>query len=93
MDVNFNNLRKQALYSYDKLVNKLNDSISYEWNSKKIEIDPDDIQEDLDDLRMLLGSIAMVYEPNDENFKDVYSEVYLNKNDEMASFNYNEDDE
>lgn len=91
MNINFNNLRKQALYSYDKLVNKLNDSISYEWNSKKIEINPDDIQEDLDDLKMLLGSIAMVYEPDDENFKDVYSEVYPNEDDEMVSFNCNEE--
>ena len=87
MTVNFNNLRKQALYNYDRLVNKLNDNIIKDnWDRKEIRISPDEIEEELNDLRMLIGSIAMSYEPDDENFKDIYSEVYPNENG-MVLFN------
>ncbi len=101
MTVNFNNLRKQALYAYDSLAKKLNDSFLkereyvYEEDENGKErnlsgdmlLDRDDIQKDMDNLRSLLGSIAMVYEPDDENFKDVYSEVYPNEDDRMILFN------
>jgi len=94
MNVNFNNLRKQALNSYDSLAKKLNESklkqrtfVPDEDKSGNILLDANDIQKDMDNLRMLIGSIAMVYEPGDENFKDVFEEVYPNDEDSMVCFN------
>lgn len=106
MTVNFNNLRKQALYSYDSLVEKLNDSLleDLEYGRKKNEkregglikgdmlLNSEDIQKEMDELRRLLGAIAMVYVPEDENFKDVFSEVYPNQEDGMALFNAEEEE-
>ena len=103
MEVNFNNLRKQALFAYDSLAEKLNCSFleDNEWGTSKTEkremisgnmlIDSDDIQKDMDNLRMLIGSIASVYEPDDENFKDIYSEVYTDDK-RMVSFNPDADE-
>ena len=89
MEVNFNNLRKQALRAYDSLVNKLNNSFIDDDNSDRIIINASDIQKDLDDLRQTIGFIAMCNDENDENFKDVYSEVY-GEDVQMEIFNKNE---
>lgn len=78
MKVNFNNLRKQAVYSYDRLVDKLNNSISEDdWGRKVVQIDPENIQEDLDDLRSLILSIAIVYEEGNPDFKDISEEINI----------------
>lgn len=93
MKVNFNNLRQQACFAYDKLCGKLNDGIlkedqhtwvdGYGWLSKgDVVVRADEIQEHLDDLRMLIGSIAMVYQEGDKDFADVYP-----KDKSMAEFN------
>lgn len=84
MTVDFNNLRRQALYRYDGLVEKLNDSVDKDG---KISIYTEEIQEEMDDLRMLIGTIACCSYENDNEFKDVYSEVYPNENDSMNVFN------
>jgi len=105
MTINFNNLRKQALYAYDSLTEKLNCSFLKEQehvyekdeDGKERCINGDmllnrsDIQKDMDDLRSLLGTIASVYEQNDENFKDVYSEVYPKEETGMVLFNNEEE--
>lgn len=95
MKVNFNNLRKQALYSYSRLVDKLNENIE---QTRKDENDPDcnrfwwlttdDIQKDMDDLRSLLCTIACVYEPDDEEFADL-SDVC----DSISVFNPEKEDD
>lgn len=91
MSVNFNNLRKQAVYSYDRLVDKLNNSISEDdWGRKVVQIDPEDIQEDMDDLRRLILSIAMVYDENNPDFKDVTEGMNI---ENVKFFNYNEEEE
>lgn len=82
--VNFNNIRKQALYRYDGLVEKLNDSVDKDG---KISIYTEEIQEEMDDLRMLIGTIACCSYENDDEFKDVFSEVYPNNGDCMKVFN------
>ena len=79
MTVNFNNLRKQAVFSYDRLVKKLNQKIE----DGNITIPVEDIQEELDDLRMQLMSIAMVYEEGNEDFKDLSDELP----DDISYFN------
>ena len=100
MNVDFNNLRKQAIYSYDALCKKLNEAILKEGcdtafldgfghiKEGVIVIEAEYIQKQMDSLRQLIGAIAMVYEPEDEKFKDVYSEVFPEENPErMQSFN------
>jgi hypothetical protein len=110
MKVNFNNVRKQALYRYDSLVNKLNSAIirnedqfakpndlfhGCDVNLKGyVLIDAEDIQETLNDLRMMLGTIASVYEEGNDEVQDVFSEVYPEgSGKEMACFNEEEDQE
>ncbi len=101
MTVDFNNLRRQALYAHDKLVNKLNEAIikkdSEEYAKPNgydhymnlggyVLINADELSETMNDLRMLIASIASVYEPGDENFQDVYSEHYPDDK-RLATFN------
>jgi hypothetical protein len=108
MKVNFNNVRKQALYRYDSLVEKLNAAIirnddqyavpndvyhGQQVNLKGyVLIDADDIQETLNGLRMMLGTIASCYEEGNDDMKDMFSEVYPEgTNKAMAVFNEEED--
>lgn len=90
MEVNFNNLRKQALYSYHRITEHLNEAKKERekegHEDGRILIDPEDIQRDMDDLRMQLFTIACTYMPDDEKFKDVSEEA-----GEIAWFN-NEDE-
>jgi hypothetical protein len=110
MNVDFNNLRRQACHAYDRLAEKLNDSIlkgdpqyakpNAVHHGQDIDIsghvliDAEDIQKEMDDLRMLIGSIAGTFEEDNPNFKDIYDEVYP-LNDEskrMVSFNDEEEE-
>jgi hypothetical protein len=51
------------------------------------------IQKEMDSLRMLIGSIAMTYEPGDDDFKDVYSEIFPeNESNRMKLFNEIDED-
>jgi hypothetical protein len=92
MKVNFNNLRKQALYSYHRLATKLNEAkeerIEDGYDDGKIEIDPDDIQKEMDELRSYLFGIACVYREGDEEFKDVSEEA-----EPIAWFNNEEEND
>lgn len=84
MEVNFNNMREQAIFAYDRLVEKLNSSIHrndeyvefpnghYQSLKGCVVIDASQIKKDIDDLRQTIGIIAMTFEPGDDQFKDVY---------------------
>lgn len=78
MDVNFNNLRVQTMIAYDKLCTKLNYVID---GSGIIIISAEEIQKDMDELRGCVGSIACVFEKDNDDFKVVRDEVI------MAEFN------
>lgn len=73
MKINFNNARRQACIAYDKLVNELSESDTYEGY---LLVDPESLEERLNDLRMMIGSVAMTFEEGNEDFKDVYQELY-----------------
>jgi hypothetical protein len=75
MTVDFNNLRKQTAYSYDRLVRTLNRSIVDKDWQPSVSVEVDDIQEDLDDLRRLIVSLCCVYQPDSEDFKSVIDDV------------------
>jgi len=100
MNVDFNNLRKQAAYSLNSLTKKLNGAILKEsqyakpndvWHDKEIDIkgyvliDADDIQRTMDNLRGQIASICFTYQKDDEDFKDVFEEV--EQNGGLAWFN------
>lgn len=100
MNVDFNNLRKQAAYSLDRLTRKLNDAIilnnqyavpngtfhGQEMNIKGyVLIDADDIQKTMDNLRGEIAAICYTYEKDNKDFKDVFDEV--EENGGLAWFN------
>lgn len=102
MTVDFNNIRKQAIDRLDGLVIKLNKSIlnndqwalpnsvlhGQEINIKgHVLIDADDIANELDDLRMLIGTIAGCLEEGREDLADVYSELFPDGSKSMQMFN------
>lgn len=108
MEVDFNNVRKQAVYALEDLTEKLNNAIikrddqyavpnnSYNDNTKNLKgyvvIDADSLQRCMDQLRRTIGAIAMTYEPGDEKFKDVYGEIYADENSNMPLFNCEEEE-
>lgn len=94
MNVNFNNLRAQAAYALDDLTKKLNDSklpesewkeVNGKWISGDMLIDSKEIQKHMDDLRMLILTINAVYEPDNDDFKDMSDDI--DKNGGVAFFN------
>lgn len=108
MTVNFNNVRKRALHRYNNLAEKLNEAIiktDDEWarpndirHGQQINlkgyvcVDAEDIQEYMDDLRMLIATIASCFEEGSEEYKDVFSEVYPEgTEDGMVCFNQEEE--
>lgn len=96
MNVNFNNLRRQAVHRYNTLCNRLNqaklktdDNVfieGYGWlRTGDIVIGCNEIQEMMDDLRMLIGSIAMVYEEGNKDFENVYDQMYPQESEKQLS--------
>lgn len=103
MEINFNSVRKQALQAYEKLAYRLNEGVitndeqyaqpndaTHGMVNLKgyVLVDANDIRDTMSDLRMMLCAIASTYEPGDDDFKDVYSEVYPEGSGKrMTSFN------
>lgn len=82
MKVNFNGVRKQALFAYERLCTKLNGAIG----DGMITIHTREIQKDMDDLKINLRVIAMTFDPDVEDFDDVFSSVY-DEDEKMIQFN------
>ena len=74
MNVDMNNLRKQAIYSYARLCKTLNAHKGKMLNVSII-VDIDDIQADMDDLRQCLVALACCYNEGDDDFREVIDEV------------------
>ena len=99
MKVNFNNLRAQAAYALDNLTRELNAGIlkqpehvleigengNNKWIKGNVLIDADDIRQYMKELRSLILTINAVYEPNDEEFKDMSQDI--EDNGGVAKFN------
>jgi hypothetical protein len=84
MEVNFNNLRRQACIAYDSLCQELNSAIDEDGD---IQISAHEIQRSMDDLLMMICAIAFCYEEGNPDMIDVYSELYGDGS--MESFNPN----
>lgn len=84
MRVNLNNVRKRMVYRYNGLAKMLNHNIQDGF----VNVKTDDIQEHMDALRMLIGAIAMSYDEDNDDFKDVFTEIYPEgTEDGMVCFN------
>lgn len=100
MKVNFNGVRKSALRNCDELTTLLNEAIirtddeyaspnGYEHSINLngfVLIEADALQSVMDNLRMLIGTIGMTYEEDNEDFKDVFEPMYP-ENEGMVCFN------
>lgn len=75
MDVDFNSLRKQTCWAYDKLARRMNGAIEDEFGTKKVIIDVDDIQEVMDELRGLIMASAWIYDGDNKDFQIVGDKV------------------
>lgn len=82
MNVNFNNLRKQAIYSYHRLCTTLNENTD---KNGFISLDATDIQRDMDNLRSQLWGICCTYREGDDSFKELTEEI--DAKGEIANFN------
>jgi hypothetical protein len=75
MDIDFNNVRVQAIQAYNRLVITLNKNIESTIGGwKKIEVPVDDIQQELDELRSTIGAIACTYKKDDPDFKCIFND-------------------
>jgi hypothetical protein len=95
MNINFNNVRKQALFNYISLVEKLNNSLRKDYleelssyKSKNVKIEAQDIEKDLENLRFDLIAICCTYDQENEDFKDLTEEIPS----DVVSFNPDDDE-
>jgi len=97
MEVDFNNTRKKAVASYERLVKCLNAHIGKDpepYMGPHVVIPVHDLKEIMDDLRTNIGFIAMVHDGDNPAFKDVFSEIFPEeKGESMTVFNPEEEDE
>lgn len=89
MKVNFNAVRRNACLTHDKLVRALNKCKNHEGH---ILVDPNILENYLGDLRSFLCTIASTYIEDDDDFKDVFSELYPGEDDRMASLELQDED-
>lgn len=87
MKINFNNVRRNACRAHDRLVRLLNASI----DDGQVIIDVDLLEDVMNDLRMAVGAIASTYEDGNDDFKDVFEEMYPSP-EHMEFYNPENDD-
>ena len=62
MEVSMDGLRKQMINNYNSLTRKLNKSIKkYDTFGEEVTISPDEIQREMDELRMCIVTLAFSY--------------------------------
>ena len=86
MEVSMDGLRRQLLWNYNSLVEKLNNNIKDKSFDPHIIIDPDYIQKELDGLRSCIVTLAFTYQEGEGGWKE------LDENTHFELFNP-EDDE
>lgn len=90
MNVDFNNLRLQAMISYDKLAEILNVAVDEDnpnGQSEVMIVEIQDIQEHMDDLKQYIGAIGMIVDSRCPELIDVYAKEYTAKNTKMIDYN------
>jgi hypothetical protein len=82
MEVDFNNLRVRALETYNELCKTLNLRMSKNKLNPYIQVDVWEIQEEMDQLRMMLYTMACCYIEGREDCKSMADEI-----GDVATFN------
>ena len=74
MDVDFNSVREKMIDAYNCLVEKLNENTFTNLNDeRRVSMPAEELEDTLDDIRALVAVIASVYEPDNEDVKNVLS--------------------
>jgi len=84
MKIDFNNVRRKALKCHDRLVRTLNEHLTE--SGCTVVVDTDQIEDDMNELRDLIGSIAMTFVDGNPAIANVFEEVYPGV-DGMVVFN------
>ena len=74
MEIDFNDLRIQTAKNYNRLVNKLNRNI-FENYPAVVEVDVDEIEDILQDLRTSIVTLCCCYLENNESVKSVVDKI------------------
>jgi len=74
MEVNFDNLRRRSISSYNSLVSKLNHNRDSDGH---ITIDSDYIEQDLESLRSSLATLAFIYQEGEDGFKPLDENIHF----------------
>jgi len=86
MEVSMDGLRRQLLWNYNSLVEKLNNNIKDKSWEPEIIISPDSIQRELDGIRSCIVTLAFTYQQGEDGWKE------MDENTHFELFNP-EDDE
>jgi hypothetical protein len=89
MEVTMDGVRRQLVYNYNSLVEKLNSKIQDKSWDPTIIVDPDSIQRELDGLRSCIVTLAFTYMNGEGGWKE------MDENTRFEQFNpeEGEDDE
>ena len=87
MEVSMDGLRRQMVFNYNSLVEKLNSRIQDKSWDPTIVIDPDYIQKELDSLRSCIVTLAFTYMDGEGGWKE------MDENTHFEQFNPEEDEE
>ncbi len=87
MKVSMDGLRWQLLNNYNSLTRKLNRNIKkYETFDEEINISPDDIQKEMDNIRSCIVTLAYMYDKREDGFE-------ILEEPQFESFNYSEEED
>ena len=69
MEVSMDGLRWQLLDNYNSLTRKLNKKIEKDWGECEINIDPEHIQNEMDNIRSCIVTLAFMYDNREDGFE------------------------
>ncbi|MFJ1424854.1 hypothetical protein ACILFS_00885 [Capnocytophaga canimorsus] len=75
MQVDFNHLRKQMTYAYNRLIDQLNESIK----DDEVRIKPEDIEDNIHQIHQCIWALICSYQENDNTMRDLSDEIELEK--------------
>ena len=87
MQVSMDGLRRQLLWNYNSLAEKLNNNIKDKSFDPEIIISPDSIQREMDGLRSCIVTLAFTYMDGEGGWKE------MDENTHFESFNPEEDED
>jgi hypothetical protein len=87
MEVSMDGLRRQMVFNYNSLVEKLNHKIQNKSWDPTIIVEPDYIQRELDGLRSCIVTLAFTYVDGENGWKE------MDENTHFETFNSEEEEE